>query len=184
MHLYNVTLQRPGTCQTAINGNFSGPKVQEIVVSKGTAIELLRPDQHGKLKSIAFRECFGIVRSMSAFRLAGANRDHVVVGSDSGRIVVLKFDKEKNQFEQVHKETFGKSGVRRVVPGQFCCIDPKGRAVMLAAVEKQKVVYVLNRDSQANLTISSPLEANKGKTVAFDVCALDNGLENPGVYGD
>ena len=180
MHLYNVTLQRPGTCQTAINGNFSAPKVQEIIVSKGTAIELLRPDQHGKLKSIAFRECFGIIRSMSAFRLAGANRDHVVVGSDSGRIVVLRFDNEKNQFEQVHKETFGKSGVRRVVPGQFCCVDPKGRAVMLAAVEKQKVVYVLNRDSQANLTISSPLEANKGKTIAFDVCAVDNGLENPG----
>ena len=45
----------------------------------------------------------------------------MVIGSDSGRIVVLKSDKEKNQFEQVHKETFGKSGVRRVVPGQFCC---------------------------------------------------------------
>ena len=107
MHLYNVTLQRPGTCQTAINGNFSGPKVQEIVVSKGTAIELLRPDQHGKLKSIAFRECFGIVRSMSAFRLAGANRDHVVVGSDSGRIVVLKFDKEKISSSKCTKKRLG-----------------------------------------------------------------------------
>ena len=51
---------------------------------------------------------------------------------------------------------------------------------MLASVEKQKVVYVLNRIS-GDLTISSPLEANKGKTAAFDVCALDNGLENPGL---
>jgi hypothetical protein len=62
-------------------------------------------------------------------------------------------------------ETFGKSGCRRIVPGQFLATDPKGRAVMIAAVEKQKFVYVFNRDASANLTISSPLEAHKSNTV-------------------
>lgn len=28
-------------------------------------------------------------------------------------------------------ETFGKSGCRRIVPGQYLAIDPKGRAVMI-----------------------------------------------------
>ena len=32
---------------------------------------------------------------------------------------------------QVHQETFGKSGCRRIVPGQFLAVDPKGRAVMI-----------------------------------------------------
>ena len=50
---------------------------------------------------------------------------------------------------------------------------------MIAAVEKQKFVYVLNRDSAANLTISSPLEAHKSHNIVFTICALDVGFDNP-----
>ena len=53
-------------------------------------------------------------------------------------------------------ETFGKSGCRRIVPGQYLAIDPKGRAVMIAAVEKQKLVYILNRDTQVNIFTAPP----------------------------
>ena len=79
---------------------------------------------------------------------SGGNRDYIVVGSDSGRIVILEFNGQKNIFEKVHQETFGKSGCRRIVPGQYAAADPKGRAVMIGAVEKQKFVYVFNRDNQ------------------------------------
>lgn len=57
--------------------------------------------------------------------------DYIVVGSDSGRIVILEYSPAKNIFEKVHQETFGKSGCRRIVPGQYLAIDPKGRAVMI-----------------------------------------------------
>lgn len=30
----------------------------------------------------------------------------------------------------IHQETYGKSGCRRIVPGQYVACDPKGRAVM------------------------------------------------------
>lgn len=36
---------------------------------------------------------------------------------------------------QVHMETFGKSGCRRIVPGQYLAIDPKGRAVMIGKLK-------------------------------------------------
>ena len=36
------------------------------------------------------------------------------------------------------------------MPGQYLAIDPKGRAVMIGAVEKQKLVYILNRDSNVS----------------------------------
>lgn len=55
----------------------------------------------------------------------------MVVGSDSGRITILEYNQSKNQFERIHMETFGKSGCRRIVPGQYLAIDPKGRAVMI-----------------------------------------------------
>jgi len=50
---------------------------------------------------------------------------------------------------------------------------------MIASVEKNKLVYVLNRNAQAELTISSPLEAHKPQTLVFDLIALDVGYENP-----
>jgi len=50
---------------------------------------------------------------------------------------------------------------------------------MIGAIEKQKLVYILNRDAAAKLTISSPLEAHKSHTILFDIAALDVGFENP-----
>lgn len=85
----------------------------------------------------------------------------------------------QNRFNRIHLETFGKSGVRRVVPGQYLAVDPKGRACLIASAEKNKLVYVLNRNSQAELTISSPLEAHKAQTIVFAMTALDVGYENP-----
>jgi splicing factor 3B subunit 3 len=105
--------------------------------------------------------------------------DYIIVGSDSGRIVILEYNPTKNTFDKVHQETYGKTGCRRIVPGQYLAADPKGRAVMIGAVEKQKLVYILNRDSAANLTISSPLEAHKSHTINHHMVAVDVGFENP-----
>ena len=49
----------------------------------------------------------------------------------------------------------------------------------LGAVEKQKLVYILNRDAQARLTISSPLEAHKSNTLVYHMVGVDVGFENP-----
>jgi splicing factor 3B subunit 3 len=76
-------------------------------------------------------------------------------------------------------ETFGKSGVRRVIPGQYLAADPKGRACLIASVEKNKLVYVFNRNAQAELTISSPLEAHNHGVLVFSLVALDVGYANP-----
>jgi splicing factor 3B subunit 3 len=54
-----------------VYGNFSSPKAQEIVVSRGKMIELLRPDENGKLQTIASVEMFAVIRSILTFRLTG-----------------------------------------------------------------------------------------------------------------
>lgn len=69
--------------------------------------------------------------------------------------------------------------MRRVVPGQYLAADPKGRACLISAVEKNKLVYVLNRNAQAELTISSPLEAHKPGVLVLSLVALDVGYANP-----
>ena len=119
MYLYNLTLQRGGGVQSAVYGSFSAPKVHEIVVSRTKAIELLRPDREsGRLRLVCSTDVFGCIRSLCPFRLPGSNRDHIVVGSDSGRLTVLSFDPARSAFVVVHQETYGKTGCRRIVPGQ------------------------------------------------------------------
>ncbi|KAK9470022.1 CPSF A subunit region-domain-containing protein [Dipodascopsis tothii] len=180
MFLYNLSLVPPSAITASVIGQFSGTRYQEVAVARGSLLELLRPDAAaGKLVPVHTTDAFGILRSIAAFRVAGSSKDLLVVGSDSGRLAILEYKPEKHQFVQVHLETFGKSGVRRVVPGEYLAVDPKGRAAMLASVEKNKLVYILNRDSNANITISSPLEAHKPFSLVFDVIGLDVGYENP-----
>jgi len=180
MFLYGLTLQRASAIAHAVHGNFSGSKQQEVVVGRGKILELLRPDPNtGKVFPVLAVEVFGVIRTVMAFRLTGGNKDFVVVGSDSGRIVILEYIPAKNSFERIHQETFGKSGCRRIVPGQYLAVDPKGRAILIGAMEKQKLVYIMNRDAAARLTISSPLEAHKSHTLVYSVVGVDVGFENP-----
>ncbi|KAL2923338.1 hypothetical protein RDABS01_014829 [Bienertia sinuspersici] len=179
MFLYNLTLQKATGIVTAINGNFSGGSKQEIVVGRGKVLDLVCPDDSGKLQTLVSVEIFGAIRSLAQFRFTGSKKDYIVVGSDSGRIVILEYNKLTNSFDKIHQETFGKSGCRRIVPGQYLAVDPKGRAVMVGACEKQKLVYVMNRDTAARLTISSPLEAHKSHTITYSICGVDCGFDNP-----
>ncbi|XP_035678338.1 splicing factor 3B subunit 3 [Branchiostoma floridae] len=180
MFLYALTLQRATGVTHAIHGNFSGTRQQEIITSRGKILELMRPDPNtGKIHTLLSVEIFGVIRSLMSFRLTGGTKDYIVCGTDSGRIVILEYLPAKNKFDKVHQETFGKSGCRRIVPGQYLAVDPKGRALMIGAVEKQKLVYILNRDAAARLTISSPLEAHKSNTLCYHLVGVDIGFENP-----
>ncbi|KAI5818999.1 CPSF A subunit region-domain-containing protein [Pyronema omphalodes] len=180
MFLYSLSIQQPSSITQAILGAFSGKKQQEIVVAQGSRLSLLRPDAtQGKVHEVLTHDVFGIIRTLAAFRLAGSSKDYIIIGSDSGRITILEYQPQANKFNRLHLETFGKSGVRRVIPGQYLACDPKGRACLIASVEKNKLVYVLNRNAQAELTISSALEAHKPHCLVFALTALDVGYENP-----
>ncbi|KAI9849816.1 MAG: pre-mRNA-splicing factor rse1 [Sclerophora amabilis] len=180
MFMYSLTIQPPSSVTQAILGQFAGTKEQQIVTASGSRLTLHRPDPvQGKVTTILSHDVFGIIRSLAAFRLAGSSKDFVIIGSDSGRITIIEYLPAQNKFSRLHLETFGKSGIRRVIPGQYLAVDPKGRACLIASIEKNKLVYVLNRNAQAELTISSPLEAHKPQTLVFALVALDAGYENP-----
>ncbi|KAK4227715.1 Pre-mRNA-splicing factor rse1 [Podospora fimiseda] len=180
MFLYSLTIQPPTTISQALLGQFSGTKEQQIITASGSRLTLLQPDpRQGKVNTILSHNVFGIIRSIAAFRLAGSHKDYIILATDSGRIAIVEYLPKSNKFSRIHLETFGKSGVRRVIPGQYLAADPKGRACLIAALEKNKLVYVLNRNAQAELTISSPLEAHKPGVLVLSLVALDVGYSNP-----
>jgi len=79
MFLYNLTLQRATGITHAIHGNFSGTKQQEVVVSRGKILELLRPDPNtGKVYVQLTVEVFGVIRALMPFRLTGGTKGDVL----------------------------------------------------------------------------------------------------------
>jgi splicing factor 3B subunit 3 len=180
MFMYSLTLMPPTAIHQAIVGQFAGVKDQQILTASGARLTLKEPNHLlGKIADVVSHDCFGIIRSLAPFRVAGASKDLILVGSDAGRIAILEYLPEEKRFVQLSLETFGKSGVRRVVPGQYLAADPKGRACMIASVEKNKLVYILNRSPEAKVIISSPLEAHKPHSLLFALIGLDVGYENP-----
>ncbi|CVK84263.1 related to splicing factor 3B subunit 3 (spliceosomal protein sap130) [Fusarium proliferatum] len=180
MFLYSLSLQPPTAISQAIVGYFSGTKEQQILTVSGSILTLHRPNSpHSRVQPLLSHDLFSIIRSIVSFRLAGSSKDYIIVSSDSGRIAVLEYLPAENRFSRIALETFGKSGVRRTVPGEYLAVDPKGRACMIASIEKNKLVYVLNRNAQAELTISSPLEAHKHGVLVLSLVALDVGYSNP-----
>ncbi|KAF5561839.1 pre-mRNA-splicing factor rse-1 [Fusarium phyllophilum] len=186
MFLYSLSLHPPTAISQAIVGYFTGTKEQQILTVSGSILTLHRPDPtHGKVQPLHSHDTFSIIRSVASFRLAGSSKDrpnfsdYIIVSSDSGRIAILEYLPFQNRFSRIQLETFDKSGVRRTVPGEYLAVDPTGRACMMASIEKSKLVYVLNRDAQAELTISSPLEAHKHGVLVLSLVALDVGYSNP-----
>lgn len=143
------------------------------------------------LKLVCRIETRSILRSVTSIRLVEEKRDMISIGSDSGYCSILDFYQCKCKI--VLCVNYGKSGCRRTVPGQYITSDPKGRAILISAIEKRKLVYVINRDhtstttptnttsssSTTNVTIASPLEANRSRTITYGIVGLDNGYDNP-----
>ncbi|GMM34052.1 U2 snRNP complex subunit [Saccharomycopsis crataegensis] len=180
LYLYHRTLQEPSFSVTSALGQFQGKKSQEIAIAKAASIELWKVNSStGKLSRIVSQDAFGSIRALNAFRLAGSSKDYLAITSDSGKFTVLEYNINTKKFQIVFNEPFFKTGLRRLAPGQYMSQDAKGRAIMLSAIEKNKLVYVFNRDSSDNLTISSPLEANRNRILTFASCGLDVGYENP-----
>ena len=69
---------QPSSRDSSLFGHFAevhfasetstGTKQQEILVSRGKVLELLRPDESGKVQSLASVECFSLIRSIVPLR--------------------------------------------------------------------------------------------------------------------
>ncbi|KAJ1797712.1 pre-mRNA-splicing factor rse1 [Coemansia sp. RSA 2399] len=180
MYLYNLSLQKPAAITGSVLGHFSGEKYQEIVVARHQSLELWRPNTTtGKITVVHSTDMFCRIRNIAAFRLTGGTKDYVVMGSDTGAMALIEYDAGAGKFRMAQHHEFGRTGLRRLIAGQYVAADPRGRALMVAAIERSKLVYIVSRDAEARVAVASPLEANRPHSVCFDVVGVDVGYENP-----
>lgn len=204
LKLLDLTLKPSTSILTSLIGDFTGSsgKQQELAILRADgSIEIWATTsataaEPGLRMLMSSGRTHSVLRSAVPVRLGGSKRDLIVVGSDSGCLSVLDFNmvaagaagEAGLRPKILHCPAFGKTGCRRETPGQYLAADPKGRAVMVAAIEKRKLVYVLNQTSSSEdngnsgepkVTIASPLEAHKSFTITFSLVGLDNGYDNP-----
>ncbi|KAA8495094.1 Splicing factor 3B subunit 3 [Porphyridium purpureum] len=189
MQLYHLTLRQSGQVEKIAYGSFSGAKRHELAVISGSRVRLYAVASVGDSKTRRLVpkcsvDCFARMQSIQAVRVPGAKTDRILLSSDAGRLVLLKavISDATGALTLVSEqcETYGKSGMRRDVPAKHMAVDPKGRAVMIAAIEAKKLVYVLGRTAESeNITLSSPIEAHRPDHVVIDVVACDAGYGNP-----
>lgn len=194
--LYQLTLRHPAHTTRCVVGQFTAArKVQDVVLATGLLLEVYRPDaETGKLERIARHDTWAQVFGLAVYRMAGQAYDCLVVTSDSGKLAVLRM--VDGAFEAVAHDVVTKTGVRRTAAGAYLAVDPLSRAVMVAAVERDRLVYTpagaAPTAPMAALTapaaavgsarvvpFEAPLEAAAPRHLTLDVCALDTGFENP-----
>eukprot|EP00934_Nitzschia_sp_Nitz4_P008386 Nitzschia sp. Nitz4//scaffold176_size46146//27565//31743//NITZ4_007194-RA/size46146-processed-gene-0.26-mRNA-1//1//CDS//3329539021//8376//frame0 len=209
MKLLDVRL-KPSTAivQSLIGDFLPNTKTQHICVARASGVlELYAILVAGEedapktvLKLVHRWETHSNIRQISTVRLTAEKRDLLAVASDSGALSLMDLAKacapttgssktpsakSSAYFQTI---TYGKANCRRSTPGQYLCSDPKGRAVMISAVEKRKLVFVLNHSSTQgtagtpsamSTNIASPLEAHRNRCITFATVGVDNGYDNP-----
>lgn len=179
--LYHLTLQSPSGSIKSIVGNFSGNrKVQEIVRATQTSIELWKFDKTTRQiirQNVTY--AFANLRNISTFRPLKSDKDLIVVTSDAGMLTIIEYDDIANKFLPLVNEAYFKTGISRLAAGEYISVDPRGRAIMITAIEKNKLVYTLTQDGSGSHQLSSPVEFKRHGLLTFDITALDVGYENP-----
>lgn len=182
LYLYNLTLRPSSLAPKSIVGQFSGhKKSQELVLATSTSIELYRPNSDtGKVVKVMAQPLFANVQNTEKIRLVGTHKDLLVISSDSGKIVVAEYKESTSMFVPLVQEPHSKNGLSRLNPGEYLCVNPKNRALMVGAIERNKLVYKVEMENAAGLLeLLSPIEVSSKNVLTLLVCALDTGYDNP-----
>lgn len=182
LYLYNLTLRPSSLAPKSIVGQFSGQKKsQELVLATSTTIELYRPNtETGKVMKVMAQNSFANLQNIEKIRLVGTHKDLLVVTSDSGKIVVAEYKESISMFVPLVQEPHSKNGLLKLNPGEYLSVNPKNRALMVAAIERNKLVYKVEMENAAGLLeLLSPLEVSSKNMLTLLICALDTGYDNP-----
>lgn len=172
MQLYHLTVRRPDFIIGAVLCSLE-TLPECLVLVRGQWIEVLSLNS-GELVLVSRTPVFATVRSICKTRKLGSEFDLVLLTSEAGKLCVLKFDATSRAFVLLASRKTSLPGLKREFPGEYLAVDPKGRAVMSAAIEKVRTVCVLSETG-----LSTPVNAVLPATYCYAISALDRNYESP-----
>ena len=179
VHLYHLNVKPSNSSIMCTAGVFDKDRYHDIAIAKQGELELARIGPSGHCNVIRKETLFGQIRCLAPHRSPGSSRDSLAILSDSGSLSILSFNSATSRFDVTDSAVFGKSGARRSVAGDYIACDPAGRAIMVAAIEKYKLIYIMAKEGNSASRLSSPIEAHKLNAVTHSLCAIDVAYDNP-----
>lgn len=188
LYLYHLTLQRQSNYVNSCIGHFidaegsdKRSKDLQLCIATETHIEVYDVAR-GTLHRLAEIPIFATITTMESFRMENSNLSLLAMTSDSGNFTVARFHRaslDRIDLETLVNHPMTRSQIRRVSPISHMTLDPYGRCVLLSAIEKNKLCFVLNRNSDGTLAVQSPLEAIRPGVITLDITACDVQYDNP-----
>lgn len=149
-------------------------------MATNSTIEVYKPNvESGKLEKFLSQKAFALIQRIDKIRMAGTTKDLLVITADSGMLTILTLQTSM-RFVPIVQAPHSKNSLRRLTPGEYLCVEPRGRAIFVAAVERDALAYKVEKDeSGSSMALSSPLTISTKDNLTLCVCALDTNYENP-----
>ncbi|GBN61111.1 Splicing factor 3B subunit 3 [Araneus ventricosus] len=131
MTFYHRTLYHASSITHSVIGNFLDEKREDIIVSTGRSLKLLRfelGNTSPAIQTLISVDTYDIISSLSKFRRKDETKDWIIIAADSGSTTILTVIAEKMEFEVVVQEKF-KVQTPKTLPVQHLAVDSQGRAI-------------------------------------------------------
>ncbi|CAL1301392.1 unnamed protein product [Larinioides sclopetarius] len=131
MFFYHRTLSHALSITGALIGNFLDGKKEDIIVSTGRILKLLRfelDDTGPVIQTLTSVDTYDIIISLAKFRNKDEARDWIVIAADSGNTTIFNVNAEKMEFESVIYHHFIVQIPKRL-PIEHLAVDSQGRAI-------------------------------------------------------
>lgn len=181
MHLYHLTVESAQQWQAVVVGHFinDGTLSQQIVVSTGSSLLVVGlSGDNDTPQRLNHQPLVGKIWNIAKIRPTGLAVDLLVVTLDLGQLVILEF--VNSNWVQRLRQPFDKNGFNRTNAGEFLAVDPNNRCVMLAGLQKNRIIYPVVYLEQQGVSVQAPVQLQVNVTlVVLTMAAIDTRFENP-----
>lgn len=190
LYLYHLTLKRQSNYVHSCTGLFveekgsdktKRPKDLQLCVATETHIELYDVAD-GDLLQLAEVPIFATITAMESFHVENVRESFLTMVSDSGNLTIAKFNRRSNgeiYLETLVNHPMTRSQIRRTSAASYLKVDTYGRCILVSAVEKNKLCFVVNETGDGSVMVQSPLEVARPDVLTLDLVSCDVQYDNP-----
>eukprot|EP01091_Cochliopodium_minus_P000594 TRINITY_DN1052_c0_g2_i2.p1 TRINITY_DN1052_c0_g2~~TRINITY_DN1052_c0_g2_i2.p1 ORF type:complete len:680 (-),score=176.68 TRINITY_DN1052_c0_g2_i2:1364-3403(-) len=144
-YLYVTTAHKPSSVTHSVTGNFTGPKELNLIISKGTRIEIHQLTEDG-VQPLLDIGIYARITTMFLFRPKGSKQDHLFISTESYQFCVLKY--ENNSIITTTNGDIKDRVGKPVDIGHIVIIDPSCSLILMHLYDR--VLKILPIDENSN----------------------------------
>ncbi|AFP65431.1 splicing factor 3b subunit 3 (nucleomorph) [Chroomonas mesostigmatica CCMP1168] len=150
MYLFFSVFHQGASVQGINSGNYSIFKREQLIIIRGTVIELLGTNlKTGKLTTLSYANLFRFNISIISFRFKNKNKDFFSLLDNEGNITLFSVDKTQ-KFILFSNKNIGNKNLKESLYPYLAALNKKNLIYMICAVEKLKFSFFIGKNKFKN----------------------------------